>query len=84
MDRPVTRRKNIIKAAAVNTTTPKRPAEFTDLVKSFLTECRAKNLSGRTIQFYEENLVRMKKTFDEQGIPLNVTTLTADQVRFYV
>jgi len=83
MDRPVTRRKNIIKVAAVNTTTPKRPAEFMDLVKSFLTECRAKNLSGRTIQFYEENLVRMKKMFDEQRIPLNVTTLTAREIKHH-
>lgn len=37
-------------------------------VKSFLTECRAKNLSGSTILFYEENLGPDEKMPDEQEL----------------
>lgn len=84
MDMPVRRRKNTLKSAAAIATTPsqqKRKADFQTLLQLFISECRAKNLSRRTVQFYEENLLRMQKTFESQNIELDVTTLTNRDIK---
>lgn len=84
MDMPLKRRSNTLKTTAPTISSPlKRQMDFKALIKSFLTECRAKNLSRRTVQFYEENLIHMQKTFQKQEIELEVTTLTNREVKHH-
>lgn len=91
MNAPVRRRKNTVKAApaasvALNSQNPvpgKRQHHFQTLVQSFVNECRAKNLSKRTVQFYEENLLRMEKTFQSQEIEFDVTTITNREIKHH-
>ena len=86
MDMPVRRRKNTLKSAAAIPAAPapqKKKTDFQTLLQLYISECRAKNLSRRTVQFYEENLLRMQKTFESQNIELDVSSLTNRDIKHY-
>lgn len=89
MDMPIRRRKNTVKSANVQAIAPamtmptKRESDFRSLLHSFVSECRAKNLSKRTVQFYEENLLRMQKTFEIQNLDFNVLTMTNRDIKHH-
>lgn len=86
MDMPIRRRKNIVKSAAAPASSQQRQGRqlnYNDLIKLFVNECRAKNLSSRTIQFYEENLLGLQKTFQLQGVELELSTLTNRDMKTY-
>ncbi|WP_135555923.1 tyrosine-type recombinase/integrase [Paenibacillus cymbidii] len=87
MESTIKRRKNTIASAAAQATTsstsvsPKRQISFPNLLQSFTNECRAKNLSKRTVQFYEENILQMKKIFEAQNLEFNVLALTNREIK---
>lgn len=90
MEMPVKRRKNTLTSAAVPlavTTsanmTSKSQIGFPKLLQSFVFECRAKNLSDRTIEFYEENMIIMQKTFEEQNQDFDVLAMTNRDIKHH-
>jgi integrase/recombinase XerD len=60
---------------------PVKTITFEQASKSFLLDCRAKNLAPRSIEFYEYGLNYLKKTFQKQGILLDIYSITARQIK---
>ena len=90
MEMPVKRRKNTLTSATVPLAVPtsatvsgKPQIGFPKLLQSFVFECRAKNLSDRTIEFYEENMIMMQKTFEKQNLDFDVLAMTNRDIKHY-
>jgi len=85
----VRRRKNARSAAAQTavpspTISPSKPKiGFPKLLQSFVFECRAKTQSDRTIQFYEETMLWMQKTFEEQNLDFDVLSMTNRDIKHH-
>ncbi|WP_373233492.1 hypothetical protein [Cohnella sp.] len=56
---------------------------FDQAVKSFILHNRARNLSPKSLGFYEYNLHYMAKVFREQGVPLEFQTITGKQIKHH-
>ncbi|MBS4022551.1 MAG: tyrosine-type recombinase/integrase [Dethiobacter sp.] len=54
---------------------------FDDAVNLFLKEQVIKNRTPRTIEWHIENFHVLKKAFHEQGIPLDLKTITTNQLK---
>lgn len=68
------RRQNLL--TTVDHSTIKQQIKWEDLVHAFLRDVKARNLSPRTSESYEESLKRLKLAFEEQEVPLDVFTIT--------
>ncbi|MCD1261257.1 tyrosine-type recombinase/integrase [Paenibacillus athensensis] len=78
----MTRRKNAL--ATIEQAAPQNPVlplTFDHALKSFLLHNRAKNLSPRTLGFYEEALRHLHKSFQQQQLPLELNRMTAQQIK---
>lgn len=75
------RRQNVLITA--DRSAVKQQMKWEDLVQSFIKDVKARNLSLRTSGGYEESLNRLKSAFDEQKIPLEVFTLTVQEIKEY-
>jgi len=56
---------------------------YADLVSNFLLHCKNRNLSRRTIEFYEYSLQQMHKNFQDQNQSLNPFTVTFLELQQY-
>ena|GEM_PF-3808930 len=54
---------------------------FEEAVKSFLLHCRAKNLSPHSLESYQYALRSLQKAFQKQGLPLDLPSITARQIK---
>lgn len=75
------RRKNRLISNQTNVEAQNRQLTFEEMVKSFLLHSRAKNLSPRSITFYEYALHYLQSVFQKQGLTLDIYTLTAKQIK---
>ncbi|MDB5052653.1 MAG: integrase [Bacilli bacterium] len=82
MDMVMKRRNNTLgKSKSESVSSPPKQVDFHEVLKSFILECKVKNLSKRTIQFYEENLNYLVKVFEAQGLTVNLTILTYRDIK---
>ncbi|MFC0216714.1 tyrosine-type recombinase/integrase [Paenibacillus chartarius] len=77
----VKRRQNVL--TTVDHSTIKQQMKWEDLVHAFLRDVKARNLSPRTSESYEESLKRLKLAFDEQKIPLDAFSITTQDIKEY-
>ncbi|MFC4767198.1 tyrosine-type recombinase/integrase [Effusibacillus consociatus] len=78
------RRKNTLTTSkTANSILPQKEIKLEEVVKSFVLDCRARNLSSRTIQFYQEVIGCLQKTFQEQGLKFDVTTVTQKDLKHH-
>jgi integrase/recombinase XerD len=83
METKMKRRKNTLTSIRGETQPQIQQIKFEDVVKTFLLDCRARNLSDRTIQFYKENLNYLQRTFDNQGLKLSISTITSKELKYH-
>lgn len=57
---------------------------FAEAKRIFLLHCRAKNLSPRTIPWYEEKLMMFEKYVCERHPALNVNTITPEAIKAFI
>jgi integrase/recombinase XerD len=78
----MTRRRNTLMSSTSTVAEPQvTEITYEQAVKSFLLYNRIRNLSDRSLGFYEYNLAYFKKVLAEQGLTMNLRTLTAKQVK---
>ncbi|MCU6711556.1 tyrosine-type recombinase/integrase [Paenibacillus sp. J5C_2022] len=74
------RRKNAL-TSVEHSSTVKQQLSYDDLLRSFILDCKAKNLSPLTLRFYEDSVRQMKDAFQAQQIPLDIYTLSVREIK---
>ncbi len=77
-----TRRKNQLDSATTHPFMKTKPT-FDDLLYAFLLDCRQRNLSRRTIEFYEYSLQQMNKSFMEKNQTLDPYSVSLQDLQTY-
>jgi len=77
-----TRRKNQVASTAAQPFLKTQPS-FEDLLYVFLLDCKHRNLSRRTIGFYEYSLLQMNKSFTEKNQTLNPCSVSLQDLQTY-
>lgn len=77
-----TRRKNQVASTAEQPFLKIQPS-FDDLLYSFLLDCKHRNLSRRTIEFYEYSLQQMNKSFMENNQTLDPCSVSLQALQTY-
>lgn len=74
------RRQNVL-TSVDGSSSAKQQLSFDDLLHSFILDCKAKNLSPLTLRFYQDSVQQMKDAFLEQGVPLDIYSVTSREVK---
>lgn len=74
------RRQNIL-TSVEHSSTVKQQLSYDELLRSFILDCKAKNLSPLTLRFYQDSVRQMKEAFQAQQVPLDIYTLSVREIK---
>ncbi|MFF3923998.1 tyrosine-type recombinase/integrase [Paenibacillus lactis] len=74
------RRQNVL-TSVEHSSTVKQQLSYDELLRSFILDCKAKNLSPLTLRFYQDSVRQMKEAFQAQQIPLDIYTLSVREIK---